>query len=217
MSVTEKYSKTDSENDFIMLAKSISNLKGKQEFTIAAEAIDAVIWQKAFHTMPEGVTGSGEFEGKTVYTYNNLKGKAKSEYVFPVYSISIIGNKIDTEVYEIAEDGTLNKLSSSIGEDADSPKTKYVLGDEGTKYEIRLISKTEVHVLKVEAIIDEIAPEFNQSNLNAYIIEQLPNNNIYTKDSTVMPNLKENGKYIENYSTLQNLREAKLIHSIILL
>lgn len=189
--------KNNEQNDEIsmeMLVKSISNVNGKQELTTEAEAVDIVIWTRL--TKPEATEISDEtlYHGrKTAYVYGNIKAKQESDYSFPVYGISIIGQTMDTQVFEILEDGSYKLLLSSFEDDengsSDNKKSKYRLGKDGQKYEIRLYNATEVHVLRVDAIQDKVPTELNHGELHKLIDENLTKGAFRSNQNITLPKL----------------------------
>ncbi|MEG1711142.1 MAG: hypothetical protein RR316_04985 [Clostridia bacterium] len=196
------------EKDTVVIAKSMSNIKGKQLFTVDGikedALIEAVIWQKALENKPEGIVSpeGTQYAGKTIYTYEGLKAKAEAEYEFPVYGISMVGKPIDTIILKITREAgeVLEEVlsDSTKAENPDSPRLKYTVGKVNSEYEIRILNKTEVHILRVTTIVDTVAPKFDEAALKAYILEKLPNGILYTKDGTTMPNLKVSGSFIAN-------------------
>lgn len=192
----EKSEVNEDGDDTYLLAKSMMNKKGTQYFSKEADVVEILFWQTALSNMPEGVPGEGGYEGKTVYTYEGLYAKVSGEYTFPVYPISMVGDTSDVNTYvyvENEEEETGWELLS------DAKRTVYTFGSEELLYKIVLTSSTEVHVLLVKSILDEVAPLFNEAILEVTFNTEMKDGVIYTKEGATFPDFKdEDGNFINN-------------------
>lgn len=185
------------DDDVVMIVRSMTNKKGTQMFTKAAEEVAPLIWQDAKSVMPEGVVGE---DGRIVYTYNDLVGKVSASYTFPVYAISMIGSTsmVKTEVYveDAEEEGGWKLLSESL-------RTNYTLSSEEVQYKIIIKvvdgdSVIEEHILMVKSIEDTVAPLFNEPIFEVRFNSDMPDGVIYSNDDVSLPSFKEDGVFINN-------------------
>ena len=200
---------TDDEKKMELLVKSIANANGVQQLSTneGVEVVDFVFWTSLIK--PEGTAVAEEDKEKyhgaeTAFVYNDVYAKAgSSSFNYPISAISIIGDTIDMEVFkyldeENEEGETVETQLSTF--DGDSAKTSLAkVGEEGTKYEVRMYSATEVHIFTINAIKDEVATELNIDAVKAYIEEKVPNGRILTSKTYSFPNLKENGSYKKEF------------------